>query len=80
MSLQHSRLLRQDKSASLFAEAGHYMPGGVNSPVRAFRAVGGTPVYMQKGEGAYLWDVDGNQFIDLLSSWGRSFSGTGIHR
>ncbi|MGI6648526.1 MAG: glutamate-1-semialdehyde 2,1-aminomutase [Bacillota bacterium] len=70
MSQQHSRQLRQDKSASLFAEAGHYMPGGVNSPVRAFRAVGGTPVYMQKGEGAYLWDVDGNQFIDLLSSWG----------
>ncbi|NLC06739.1 MAG: glutamate-1-semialdehyde 2,1-aminomutase, partial [Syntrophomonadaceae bacterium] len=68
--MQNKRLLRQDKSASLFAEAGHYMPGGVNSPVRAFRAVGGTPVYIQKGEGAYLWDVDGNQYIDLLSSWG----------
>jgi glutamate-1-semialdehyde 2,1-aminomutase len=46
------------------------MPGGVNSPVRAFKAVGGTPFFVAKGEGCYLWDVDGNRFIDFVCSWG----------
>ncbi|MFN3422927.1 MAG: aminotransferase class III-fold pyridoxal phosphate-dependent enzyme, partial [Armatimonadota bacterium] len=46
------------------------MPGGVNSPVRAFRAVGGTPFFVAKGEGCYLWDVDGNKYIDFVCSWG----------
>ncbi|NLK52939.1 MAG: glutamate-1-semialdehyde 2,1-aminomutase [Syntrophomonadaceae bacterium] len=65
---QHA--LEQAQSKVLFAEAQKYIPGGVNSPVRAFQAVGGTPVYIQRGEGAYLWDVDGHRYIDLLSSWG----------
>jgi glutamate-1-semialdehyde 2,1-aminomutase len=46
------------------------MPGGVNSPVRAFKAVGGTPFFVARGEGCYLWDVDGNRFIDFVCSWG----------
>jgi glutamate-1-semialdehyde 2,1-aminomutase len=46
------------------------MPGGVNSPVRAFKAVGGTPFFVAKGEGCYLWDVDGNRFVDFVCSWG----------
>jgi len=46
------------------------MPGGVNSPVRAFRAVGGTPFFVAKGEGCYLWDVDGNKYVDFVCSWG----------
>ena len=62
--------LEQSRSTDFFKQAQELIPGGVNSPVRAFRAVGGTPVYMQRGEGAYLWDVDGNQFVDMLSSWG----------
>jgi len=46
------------------------MPGGVNSPVRAFRAVGGTPFFVQRGEGCFLWDVDGNRYVDFVCSWG----------
>jgi glutamate-1-semialdehyde 2,1-aminomutase len=46
------------------------MPGGVNSPVRAFKAVGGTPFFVARGEGCYLWDVDGNRFVDFVCSWG----------
>lgn len=62
--------LLQEKSKELFMKAQKYIPGGVNSPVRAFRGVGGTPPYIEKGTGAYLWDADGNQYIDLLASWG----------
>lgn len=58
------------KSTWLFAEAVKFMPGGVNSPVRAFQAVGGTPVFIAKGEGALLTDVDGNTYIDYVGSWG----------
>ncbi len=58
------------KSAQLFAEARRYMPGGVNSPVRAFAAVGGNPVFIARGEGAWLYDVDGNRYIDYVCSWG----------
>lgn len=50
-------------------------PGGVNSPVRAFQAVGGTPRFMVRGEGPYLWDVDGNRYVDLVSSWGPMIHG-----
>ena len=46
------------------------MPGGVNSPVRAFGAVGGTPPFIERGEGAYLYDVDGNRYVDYVLSWG----------
>ena len=57
-------------SAELFARAQHVIPGGVNSPVRAFRAVGGTPRFMVSGHGPYLTDADGRRYVDLVSSWG----------
>jgi glutamate-1-semialdehyde 2,1-aminomutase len=62
--------VRNEKSRSLFERAQSLMPGGVNSPVRAFKAVGGTPFFVARGEGCYLWDVDGNRFIDFVCSWG----------
>jgi len=58
------------KSQSLYTEANHYIPGGVNSPVRAFKSVGGNPVFMQSAKGAYLYDADGNAYVDLINSWG----------
>ncbi|HXA49367.1 MAG TPA: glutamate-1-semialdehyde 2,1-aminomutase [Candidatus Acidoferrum sp.] len=58
------------KSEALFRRAVEKIPGGVNSPVRAFRSVGGQPLFIARGEGAYLFDVDGNQFIDYVGSWG----------
>ena len=63
------------KSIALFQEAQKLFPGGVNSPVRAFRAVGGQPLFIERGEGAYLIDVDGNRFIDYVLSWGPLISG-----
>ncbi|MBV9356007.1 MAG: glutamate-1-semialdehyde 2,1-aminomutase [Chloroflexi bacterium] len=57
-------------SAALFAEAQQYLPGGVDSPVRAFRAVGGTPRFIVRGKAAHIWDSDGNEYIDYLGSWG----------
>lgn len=57
-------------SEQLFERAQRSIPGGVNSPVRAFKSVGGTPVFMQKASGAYLFDVDGNKYIDYIASWG----------
>lgn len=58
------------RSAELFDEAKRLIPGGVNSPVRAFRGVGGTPRFIERGEGAYIYDVDGNRYIDYVLSWG----------
>jgi glutamate-1-semialdehyde 2,1-aminomutase len=58
------------RSEELFARARQVIPGGVNSPVRAFRAVGGQPIFIERGEGAYLFDVDGNRYIDYVGSWG----------
>lgn len=58
------------RSSALFDEAKKYIPGGVNSPVRAFNAVGGDPIFVKKAKGAYLHDEDGNQLIDYISSWG----------
>jgi glutamate-1-semialdehyde 2,1-aminomutase len=58
------------RSEELFARAGTVIPGGVNSPVRAFGAVGGTPRFLDRGEGAYVVDVDGNRYVDLVGSWG----------
>ncbi len=58
------------KSEKLFAEAKKYIPGGVNSPVRAFKSVGGNPLFIKKGIGSKLIDVDGNEFIDYIGSWG----------
>jgi glutamate-1-semialdehyde 2,1-aminomutase len=59
-----------DKSTALFLRAQNSIPGGVNSPVRAFKSVGGTPVFMKKAKGAYLYDADGNKYIDYINSWG----------
>ncbi len=58
------------RSSALFIEAGKVIPGGVNSPVRAFKGVGGTPIFIKEAKGAYLYDEDGNQFIDYINSWG----------
>ncbi len=58
------------RSQSLYTEAQRYMPGGVNSPVRAFRAVGGEPLFIARGEGPYIYDVDGQRYIDYVLSWG----------
>ena len=61
---------RTDTSAALFGRASRYIPGGVNSPVRAFRSVGLTPLYIDHGKGAHVFDADGNEYIDYISSWG----------
>ncbi len=58
------------RSKELFERAQRSIPGGVNSPVRAFKSVGGTPLFIQRAEGAYLYDVDGNRYIDYIASWG----------
>lgn len=58
------------RSSALFAQAEKVIPGGVNSPVRAFSAVGGTPIFIEKAKGAYLYDADGNTYIDYINSWG----------
>jgi len=59
-----------EKSKALFERAQQSIPGGVNSPVRAFKSVGGTPLFIEKAKGAYLYDADGNQYIDYIASWG----------
>lgn len=58
------------RSSQLFVEANQVIPGGVNSPVRAFKAVGGTPIFIKEAKGAYLYDEDGNKYIDYINSWG----------
>lgn len=63
------------QSEQLFARAARHIPGGVNSPVRAFKAVGGTPVFIERAEGAYLYDCDGNRYIDYVLSWGPMIMG-----
>jgi glutamate-1-semialdehyde 2,1-aminomutase len=63
-------MMNHEKSQQIFARAARLMPGGVNSPARAFGAVGGEPIVMERGEGAYLYDVDGNRYIDYIGSWG----------
>jgi glutamate-1-semialdehyde 2,1-aminomutase len=62
--------ISREKSAALYAKAKNYFPGGVNSPVRAFKSVYGTPLFIEKGDGCHLWDADGNRFIDFCCSWG----------
>ncbi|KKX55752.1 glutamate-1-semialdehyde 2,1-aminomutase [Brevibacillus borstelensis] len=62
--------MKMDNSSRMFEEAQRYIPGGVNSPVRAFKSVGGNPVYIAKGEGSRITDVDGNSYIDYIGSWG----------
>ena len=62
--------MKINRSIELFSRAQQSIPGGVNSPVRAFKSVGGTPVFFKKAKGAYLYDVDGNRYIDYINSWG----------
>jgi glutamate-1-semialdehyde 2,1-aminomutase len=62
--------ISREKSADLYEKSKTYFPGGVNSPVRAFKSVYGTPLFIQKGDGWNIWDADGNQFIDFCASWG----------
>src|SRR5215471_11495676 len=62
--------MKTDKSEALFQRALERIPGGVNSPVRAFRSVGGKPLFIARGEGAHLFDADGNEYIDYVGSWG----------
>jgi len=63
-------MIKKDKSHQLFERAAQCLSGGVNSPVRAFKAVGDIPLFMQRGEGAFLFDIDGNRFLDFCCSWG----------
>lgn len=63
-------MMQYQRSSALFAEAKTVIPGGVNSPVRAFNAVGGTPIFLTHAKGAYLYDEDGNRYIDYIASWG----------
>jgi len=63
-------MMKTDKSRKLFEKAKEYFPGGVNSPVRAFRSVGGTPLFMERGDGCRVLDADGNEFMDFCGSWG----------
>ena len=69
--------LMLSRSQALFEEAQQIMPGGVNSPVRAFRGVGGNPVYIDRAKGPYLYDVDGNRYLDYVQSWGPMILGHG---
>ena len=67
--------MRYQRSSALFQEAQNYIPGGVNSPVRAFKSVGGVPVFIKSAKGAYLTDEDNNQYIDYINSWGPAIVG-----
>src|SRR3954447_16759547 len=62
--------MKHEQSHSIFERAQQLMPGGVNSPARAFGGVGGEPVVFERAEGAYLFDVDGNRYLDYIGSWG----------
>src|SRR6476469_3523388 len=71
LSSHVSRLnMNISKSIELFERAQHSIPGGVNSPVRAFKSVGGTPLFIKNAKGAYLFDADDNRYIDYIASWG----------
>src|SRR5215813_5718055 len=66
---------RMSRNDELFARAQRTIPAGVNSPVRAFRSVGGTPRFLERGQGAYVWDADGKRYIDYVGSWGPAILG-----
>lgn len=70
MNAQTAPDISRERSARLYDKAKTYFPGGVNSPVRAFKSVHGIPLFIEKGDGCHLWDADGNQFIDFCCSWG----------
>src|SRR6201995_2953153 len=68
-------MVSRAKSEALFAESLKYIPGGVNSPVRAFRAVGGHPFFVNRASGSHIWDVDENELIDYVLTWGPAILG-----
>src|SRR6185295_15736688 len=68
-------MISRARSEALFAEALQFIPGGVNSPVRAFRAVGGQPFFVDRAKGCRVWDVDGNELIDYVGTWGPAILG-----
>jgi glutamate-1-semialdehyde 2,1-aminomutase len=70
VGLNEKNMLKREVSEKLFEAAKTHFPGGVNSPVRAFKAVGGTPLFIDRGKGSHIWDADGNEFIDYCCSWG----------
>src|ERR1051325_555555 len=71
----HHSIPMPSRSHELFHRAIHRIPGGVNSPVRAFRGVGREPVFVDRAEGAKIWDVDGKEYIDYVGSWGPAILG-----
>jgi len=68
-------MISRAKSDAMFAEALKHIPGGVNSPVRAFRAVGGKPFFVDRAQGAHVWDLDGNEYVDYVGTWGPAIHG-----
>jgi glutamate-1-semialdehyde 2,1-aminomutase len=72
---QISAMPTRSRSNAAFSEARRFIPGGVNSPVRAFRGVGGEPFFVERAEGAHLWDLDGNELIDYVGTWGPAILG-----
>src|SRR5437667_1377634 len=74
-SFRIGTVMIRSQSDKLFAEALKYIPGGVNSPVRAFRAVGGQPFFVDRAKGARVWDVDGHEYIDYVCTWGPAILG-----
>src|SRR3954468_15787627 len=70
MTNNSEEIMKINESIQLFARAQESIPGGVNSPVRAFRSVGGVPRFIARGQGSAFWDVDGNEYIDYICSWG----------
>src|SRR3546814_16918456 len=68
--MERTRAMNNERSQALFARAQSLLPGGVNSPVRAFKSVGGEPFFVQRADGPYLFDVDGNSYIDYVGSRG----------
>lgn len=74
-SVQSTTTLKTDKSEEVFATAKELLPGGVNSPVRAFKSVGGSPIVFDRVRGSRVFDVDGNEFIDYVGTWGPAIVG-----
>jgi len=74
-SAQSTTTLKTDKSEEVFARAKELLPGGVNSPVRAFKSVGGSPIVFDRVHGSRVFDVDGNEFIDYVGTWGPAIVG-----
>src|SRR3990167_10364719 len=77
LNIKPATPLNTSRNSTLFERAKRLIPGGVNSPVRAFNAVGGTPRFVQRAQGAYFWDADGQRYIDYIGSWGPMILGHG---